>query len=87
MTATGRRIAALLFTLSLVPAPAVAARLSNAPFGTSADGTPVLRYTMRTDYGVSVSFINCGSAVTDIVAPDRQGRSGHIVLGFPTLRD
>ena len=87
MSATGRRIAAFLAVLGLVPAPAVAATLSSAPFGTSQDGQPVLRYTMKTDGGVSVSFINYGGAVTDVVTPDRQGRPGHIVLGFPTLRD
>ena len=87
MTATGRRIAALLTVLGLVPASAAAATLSSAPFGPSQDGKAVLRYTMRTDHGVSVSFINYGGAVTDVVTPDRHGRPGHIVLGFPTLRD
>lgn len=87
MSATGRWIAALLVVLSYGPASALAATLSSAPFGTSEEGRSVLRYTMRTDGGVSVSFINYGGAVTDVVTPDRQGRPGHIVLGFPTLRE
>ena len=37
--------------------------------------------------GVSVSFINYGGIITDVVAPDRRGAPGHIVLGFPTLRE
>lgn len=87
MTVTGRWIAALLFTLSLVPGSAVAATLSSAPFGTGDDGKPVQLYTMRTDHGVSVSFMNYGGAVIDVVTPDRNSRPDHIVLGFPTLRD
>ena len=37
--------------------------------------------------GVSVSFMSYGGAITDVVAPDRQGKPGHVVLGFPTLRE
>ena len=66
---------------------AEAASLNSSLFGTTADGTPVTRYTMATGGGVSVSFMNYGGAITDVTAPDRQGRPGHIVLGFPTLRD
>ena len=73
--------------LLLAPTPARAASLTSAPFGTTLEGTPVTRYTMATSGGVSVSFMSYGGAVTDVIAPDRQGRPGHVVLGFPTLRD
>lgn len=66
---------------------AAAATLTSTPFGTTANGKPVNRYTMATSRGVSVSFMNYGGTITDVITPDRQGRLGHIVLAFPTLRD
>lgn len=66
-------------------APNKSASLTSEPFGTLADGTPVTRYTMTSKTGVSVSFINYGGIITDVVAPDRRGEPGHVVLGFPTL--
>ncbi len=72
----------------MLPAASIsAATLTRAPFGRLADGTPVDRYTMATDKGVSVTFMSYGAAITDVMTPDRQGRAGHIVLGFPTLRE
>ena len=81
-----RGAAVLCFALAAA-APAEAATLTGAPFGTTSDGKPVTRYTMSTGSGVSVSFMNYGGAITDVTVPDRQGRPGHVVLGFPTLRD
>ena len=86
MEVTYRSGAAFCFMLMLPP-PAGAASLTGAPFGTTADGKPVTRYTLSSDSGVSMSFMSYGGTVTDVTAPDRQGRPGHIVLGFPTLRD
>ena len=63
-----------------------AASLTSSAFGALQDGTPVTRYTMSTSGGVSVSFIDYGGVVTDVVAPDRDGGRESIVLGFPTLR-
>ena len=83
MRATGTLCAACL----LATGPANAASLTNSPFGTTASGTPVNRYTMVAASGVSVRFMSYGGAITDVTTRDRQGRPGHIVLGFPTLRD
>lgn len=85
----GRRTSAVLYFVLLLAGPAWDARaasLVGAPFGTTLDGKPVTRYTMATG-GVSVSFMSYGGAITDVTTPDRQGRPGHVVLGFPTLRD
>ena len=76
-----------LGALTLAAAPAMAASLTSAPFGATADGTPVTRTTMTTGGGVSVTFMSYGGAITDVTTPDRHGRPGHVVLGFPTLRD
>lgn len=78
--------AAFCFML-MMAAPAGAASLTGAPFGATADGKPVTRYTMSARSGVGVSFMSYGGIVLDVAAPDRQGRPGHVVLGFSTLRD
>ena len=81
-----RNVAVVFLSSMLGAAPAVAATLTSAPFGTTQSGKPVTRYTMATVAGVSVSFMSYGGAITDVTTPDRQGRPGHVVLGFPTLR-
>jgi len=86
----GRRTSAALCLALLLASPAWDARaasLVSAPFGNTLDGKPVTRYTMAAGGGVSVSFMSYGGAITDVTAPDRQGRPEHVVLGFPTLRD
>ncbi len=84
--AIGQKPSSLLVLLSLAAAPAAAATLTSAPFGTLSNGTAISRYTMATPGGVSVTFMSYGAAFTDVVAPDRAGRPAHVVLGFPTLR-
>ena len=80
------RITGLLWLATcLAAAPAQAASLSSAPFGSLTNGTPVTRYTMTAMGGVSVSFLDYGGIVTDVTTPDRYGRRASIVLGFPTL--
>ena len=87
MKTSQRSVGTLYFALILAAAPAEAASLTSAPFGTTADGKPVTRYTMATSSGVSVSFMSYGGAITDLTTPDRQGHRAPIVLGFPTLHD
>ena len=85
-----RRIGAdvgLALFLMTVGATAQAASLTEAPFGRTLGGQPVTRYTMTADSGVRVSFLSYGGIITDVAAPDRHGRLGHLVLGFPTLRE
>jgi aldose 1-epimerase len=71
----------------LAAAPATAATLSTAPFGTTADGKPVSLTTMTSGHGVTVKFISYGGIITQIMTPDRHGHPADIVLGFPTLHD
>lgn len=88
MSARAGRAALLPLLVLCAPGGAAgAATLAGAPFGTTADGKPVARYTMAAANGVSVTFMSYGGTVTDVTAPDQQGRPGHVVLGFPTLRD
>ena len=76
-----------LLAALLLAAPASAATLTSAPFGTTVGGQPVTKYKMSASGGVSVSFMSYGGTITDVTAPDRAGRPGHVVLGFATLRD
>jgi aldose 1-epimerase len=55
-------------------------------FGVTADGVAVERYTLRNAAGMTVKIITYGATVTELRAPDRQGRFADVVLGFDSLR-
>lgn len=54
-------------------------------FGTTAQGTPVDRYTLRNARGMTLRAITYGGVVTELWAPDRQGKLDDLVLGFDQL--
>ena len=54
------------------------------PFG-EYGGIGVDSYTLQNDFGMEVTFIMYGGAITKILAPDREGKSENVVLGFDTL--
>ncbi|MBT3151313.1 galactose mutarotase [Streptomyces sp. CHD11] len=56
----------------------------NELFGTLSDGTPVHRWTLRRA-GVRVRILSYGGIVQSVEVPDRDGRAGNVVLGFPGL--
>ncbi|MFF4831547.1 aldose epimerase family protein [Streptomyces sp. NPDC001315] len=53
-------------------------------FGTLSDGTPVHRWTLERA-GVRVRILSYGGIVQSLEVPDRDGRSGNVVLGFAGL--
>ncbi|MFF9620478.1 aldose epimerase family protein [Streptomyces griseosporeus] len=53
-------------------------------FGTLSDRTPVHRWTLERA-GVRVRVLSYGGIVQSVQAPDRDGVTGHVVLGFPDL--
>lgn len=55
-------------------------RIDVEPFGTAPCGAPVERHTLRGPLVVRAS--TWGARVTELHAPDRDGRPGNIVLGF-----
>jgi aldose 1-epimerase len=61
--------------------------ITNKPFGTTPDGTPVNLYTLSNDRGLDVSITNYGGAITSIKVPDRHGNIGDVVLGYETLAE
>lgn len=64
----------------------MSATITRAAFGT-ANGQAVDLYTLRNDAGVVVRVMTYGATITELFAPDRNGRSANVVLGFPTLAD
>lgn len=57
------------------------------PFGTAPDGAPVRLYTLRNDKGMEVNILNWGGIIQSLKVPDRNGKSGDVVLGFNDLGD
>ncbi len=56
-----------------------------APFGKTADGTPVEAYVLKNKGGMSVHVITYGATVTQINVPDQAGKFANVVLGFDDL--
>jgi len=60
-------------------------RIEKSCFGATADGISVDRYTLHNVHGMAVSLITYGATVTELWAPDRQGKLDDLVLGFDNL--
>jgi aldose 1-epimerase len=60
-----------------------AMELEREPFGSAAGGIPVERFTLRGPLILRVT--NYGATITEVHAPDREGRLGDVVLGFDRL--
>jgi aldose 1-epimerase len=72
----------LLFGALLMTAPAFAAPSAGiALFGTAKDGAQVDIITLRNDDGMVVRLTTRGGTITEINVPDRDGKSGNVVLG------
>jgi aldose 1-epimerase len=61
-------------------------RISKKHFGATA-GQEVSLYTLTNERGLEVSITNYGGAIVSLKAPDRNGVSGDVVLGYETLED
>jgi aldose 1-epimerase len=59
--------------------------ITSEPFGATAAGTPIERYTLTNANGLEAAIITYGGIVTALRVPDRDGTLGDIVLGFDTL--
>lgn len=58
--------------------------LTQVPFGTT-DGKEVIEYTLTNGNGVSVKILNYGGTITHLMAPDKSGTFGDVVLGYDSL--
>jgi aldose 1-epimerase len=48
---------------------------------------PVYLFKLRNDHGLEISCINYGCIITEILAPDREGKLENIVLGFDSIEE
>jgi aldose 1-epimerase len=92
--AGGWRLVAAPVKLQSLPAGAFQAKagptntsmtLDKASFGKLPDGTEADLFTLKNGHGVTLKFTNYGLIVTELWAPDRNGKAGNVVLGFDTL--
>jgi aldose 1-epimerase len=65
-------------SLSAAPSGAVISR----PFGKTPQGQLVTLHTLTNKNGLSVSIMDYGATIVKILAPDRNGKMGDVVLGF-----
>ena len=73
-------ISLLLFTQVML-----ASSIKTEPFGKMPDGSLVTKYTLSNDKGASVSIIDLGGTITNIMMPDREGKTADIVLGCTSV--
>ncbi len=66
------------------PAPPQKRSTAKMDFGKTPDGTPVERYTLS--HGkITAKVMTYGAILTELDVPDREGKSGDVVLGFDSL--
>ncbi len=80
----------VLLMLAIVGAAGGAADKPNSGitkkgFGKMADGRTIELYTLTNSQGMRVSITNYGGIVVSVLAPDRHGKPGDVVLGFDNL--
>jgi aldose 1-epimerase len=59
--------------------------VKHAPFGKTADGTPVEIYTLRNMRGMEARIMTYGGTVVSLKVPDKNGKLGDVVLGYDNL--
>ncbi len=65
--------------------PSPIAAVTSAPFGFLPDGRAATLYTLTNAAGLIVRISDFGAIITEIHAPDRNGRLADIVLGFDSV--
>ncbi|OWP62754.1 galactose-1-epimerase [Hymenobacter amundsenii] len=58
---------------------------SATAFGQTANGETAQLYTLANAQGLLVRISDYGGTITELLAPDRQGELGNVVLGFESL--
>lgn len=59
--------------------------ITKSVFGKTDDGEDVHKFVLRNDNGYEVHVISYGGIITNLFAPDKQGKVADIVLGFDTF--
>jgi aldose 1-epimerase len=61
------------------------AHVEKAEFGKMPDGTVIDSFTLYNSQGASAKVITYGATLTELHVPDKNGKTGDIVLGFDNL--
>ncbi|KJV29700.1 aldose epimerase family protein [Luteibacter yeojuensis] len=77
---------AVAATLFGAAAPAFAGDATKASFGNTPDGKDVTVVTLTNGKGMTAKIISLGAALYALDVPDRTGKPGDIVLGYPDLK-
>jgi aldose 1-epimerase len=59
--------------------------ITQAPFGHTLDGEAITQFTLTNAHGMVARIIDFGGIITELHAPDREGRLADVVLGFDQL--
>jgi aldose 1-epimerase len=62
-------------------------KMDRMPWGSTADGSKAHLYVMENEGGLKVTVSDYGGAVASVLAPDRNGALGEVVLGFDTFEE
>jgi aldose 1-epimerase len=76
------RLPALALSVVLASTAAFAAAPKGEPFGKTADGTPVERFTLKNSKGVVAKVMTRGATLTELHVPDKNGKVADVVLGW-----
>jgi aldose 1-epimerase len=60
--------------------------ITQADFGQTPDGKPVVLYTLRNASGAEADIMNYGGILQKLIMPDRQGNLADVVLGYDNLQ-
>ena len=61
--------------------------ITNRPFGTLADGTPVTCWTLTNDNGLQAEVLDYGVTIRTLLVPDKNGTPVDVALGYETLEE
>jgi aldose 1-epimerase len=64
-----------------------ASAIRREPFGTTADGRAVERFTLTSTSGVTITVLSFGGVIQSILVPDRSGAMADVTLGYDTLAE
>jgi len=75
-----------VLTIGLASGAWAGPQVSVSDYGTTADGRAVHLYSLSNAHGMSVKVLDYGGIITEINAPDREGKLANVVLGLPDLK-
>ena len=78
-------VCAVMLEAVTIPAHAAAEPISSRLFGHAPSGQPITLYTMTNGKGMSVSIMDYGATIVNLIVPDRNGKPGDVALGFDSI--